>query len=190
MTDLRMVHPGPLPRERRPARDAAVCLRPATEEDAERLTGLLAEAFAPDPWDGARTRRELLDPPEVVRIWLADRDGEPMGTASEKVLTDGTSPYGYLHWVATSARARGLGIGGAVTSAVLVGFAEAGLAHAVLDTDDARIPALGMYLGFGFRPDPRTAEEEAAWAGVLRALDLPAVPVRRAPGHAYGRADG
>ena len=182
MTDLRMVHPGPLPRERRPARDTAVRLRPATEQDAERLTGLLAEAFAPDLWDGARTHRELLDPPDVVRIWLAERDGELLGTASEKVMTYGTGAYGYLHWVASAPRARGLGIGGAVTSAVLVGFAEAGLAHAVLHTDDARIPALGMYLGFGFQPDPRTAEETAAWAHVLRTLDLPADLARRTPG--------
>lgn len=182
MTDLRMVHPGPLPRERRPARDTAVRLRPATEQDADALTALLADAFAPDLWDIARTRRELLDPQDVVRIWLAERDGELLGTASEKVLTDGPSSYGYLHWVAAASRARGLGIGAAVTSAVLVGFAEKGLAHAVLETDDGRLPALGMYLGFGFRPDPRTEQETAAWARVLHTLDLPADLARPAPG--------
>ena len=220
MTDFRMVHPGPLPRERRPARPrrgggvtgryrrgaeatsrpgrsdevtsrpaqgdevknqaGAVQLRAATDEDAEPLARLLGAAFAPDEWDAARVRRELLDAPDVVRTWLAERDGELVGTASERLLEDATSTYGYLHWVATAPSARGLGVGAAVTSAVLVGFAEAGLDRAVLDTDDDRVPAIALYLTFGFRPDPRNAEEATAWERVLTTLNSPVTPIRPA----------
>lgn len=170
MVDLRMLHPGPLPTVHEGSRDPRVRLRVATDADTPRLSRLLSETFTPDLWDVTRVRTELICASDVPRVWVALRDEELVGTASERIVVEPTSEYGYLHWVATSPSARGLGIGAAVTSAVLAGFAEGGLERAVLDTDDGRHPAINMYLRLGFIPQPRSACEESAWSRILSCL--------------------
>ena len=68
---------------------------------------------------------------------------------------------------------RGLGIGHAMLSFALEQMTERGCTHAVLTTDDFRLPAIKTYLDAGFRPvlyrDPESDMRER-WHAVIAAL--------------------
>jgi ribosomal protein S18 acetylase RimI-like enzyme len=170
MADLHMVHPGPLPTRVRQSRDPAVRLRPAGGTDAAALGGLLQESFPDWGWTADRAEAELIHGQGIRRVWLAHRGDAVIGTASERIVESGRSSEGEVFWVAVSPASRGLGVGALVTSAVLAGFAEAGLSRALLDTQDDKVVAIGMYLQFGFIPSPRSEAEEVMWSQLVSAI--------------------
>jgi ribosomal protein S18 acetylase RimI-like enzyme len=170
MTDLRMVHPGPLPAEPLPPRGGSVTLRACRESDAVELGGLLADSFPEWGWSQERALAELINGPDIQRVWLAVDGQTPVGTASQRVIELDGIRQGEVYWVAVAPSCRGRGVGAALTSAVLAGFSQAGLARALLDTQDDRLTAITMYLRFGFIPSPRTVAEEAGWSQVLAAI--------------------
>lgn len=170
MTDLRMVHPGPLPADPRPSRGGNITLRPCGESDADVLGGLLADSFPGWNWSPERAMAELIHGPDIQRVWLALDGNMPVGTASERVVENEGSRQGEVYWVAVAPSSRGRGVGAALTAAVLAGFAQAGLTRALLDTQDDRLTAITMYMRFGFIPCPRSAAEEAAWSRVVSAI--------------------
>jgi ribosomal protein S18 acetylase RimI-like enzyme len=170
MTDLRMVHPGPLPAEPLPPRGGSVTLRAGRESDAGALGSLLADSFPEWDWSQERALAELINGPGVQRVWLALDGQTPVGTASERVIELDGIRQGEVYWVAVDPSCRGRGVGAALTSAVLAGFAHSGLARAVLDTQDDRVTAITMYLRFGFIPSPRTVTEETAWSQLLATI--------------------
>ena len=75
--------------------------------------------------------------------------------------------------VAALPECRGKGIGHAMLSFALEIMEAAGSTHAVLTTDDFRLPAIKTYLDGGFRPvlyhDPESDMRER-WDAVIAAL--------------------
>lgn len=145
-------------------------LRVAGEADAAGLADLLSDAFG-ESWDSERVHRDLLDA-EDVRTTYVIADGDVvLATASARLLAaraqDG---LGYVHWVASSTRARGQGFGRAVTVAVLRDFAGRGLRGAVLETDDERTAAIRLYLALGFVPVYAGPEDRQRWSKVFTRL--------------------
>jgi ribosomal protein S18 acetylase RimI-like enzyme len=185
MADLHMVHPGPLPARVRESRDPAIRLRAAGAADAPALGSLLQESFPDWDWTAERARAELIDGPSIRRVWLAHCGEAVIGTATERIVEKDGSKQGEVFWVAVSPASRGLGVGALVTSAVLAGFAEAGLSRALLDTQDDKAVAIGMYLQFGFIPSPRSEAEEVIWSRLVSSITSRRV---RPPGQASAGA--
>lgn len=168
-----MIHPGPLP----PESDAPPGhrIREAGDADAEGLAAVLTDAFL-DTWDVRRVDNELLQDPEVIHTWVVESEqGTILATASELVRLETGAHRGYLHWVATSPSARGLGLGELVSRKSLAGLSSSGLDYAALNTDDSRLPAVTLYLKLGFVPEVRSEDERTAWSGMLKSV------VRRRP---------
>jgi mycothiol synthase len=165
---LMMTHPGPLhdlPDVRLPS---GCQLRTASRDDADALGRVIANSFQ-EPWDADRVHRVLFEPADVLRVWVVvDAKQEIQATASERLLPDLYGDAGYVHYVATHERSRGLGLGEAVTLAVLRGFTERGIVRAVLETDDFRQAAIRLYLRLGFIPEYRDDNERAAWSTLFK----------------------
>jgi mycothiol synthase len=85
-------------------------------------------------------------------LLFAVNEDETVGTAW--ALREQKSPpdTGTVHMVTVAPQHRGRGLGRALVLAVLHRFHRLGLRRAVLLTDDFRLPAIGTYLGLGFRP--------------------------------------
>ena len=80
---------------------------------------------------------------------------------------------GYLHMVGALPAYRGRGLGRAVSLAVLKAMASRGDTDAMLETDDARIPAIRSYLALGFTPvytpdDGQRLDHRHRWSAVLQ----------------------
>lgn len=78
--------------------------------------------------------------------------------------------WGRVHWVAIGPEHQGRGLGGALMTAVCQRLHELGHERAFLRTAANRVPAVRLYLRFGFEPHPRTAEEERLWPEILARL--------------------
>jgi mycothiol synthase len=169
VTQLLMVHPGPLSEVTVPTLDPRFTLRLATPEDADDLAELMAEAYE-EPWDRERVSREFLGAEEVPATWIVtDADGV-VAVASERLLPTTYPGAGYVHYVGARRRACGQRLGALVTAQCLSGFARRGLESAVLETDDFRVRALVTYLRLGFVPSYRTVEEQTAWSVLFPTL--------------------
>jgi mycothiol synthase len=122
--------------------------------DADRWSRAFIEKphFRPDGAFFVRTDDSVC---ATAFAWLDDPDEQEMGR---------------VHWVGALPECRGLGLGRAVTIAVLRFLRDLGMSSATLDTDLYRLPAIGLYLSLGFAPVPRTPTEERHWAEVLAKL--------------------
>ena len=141
-------------------------LRPAVAADAAGIADVLASAFGPE-WTVDRVRGALLDAPDVETTFVVAVDGRPVATASARLLSARYPGSGYLHWVGAHPSHRGRGLGASVTLAVLRRFRAIGCRDAVLETDPPRLPAIRLYLGLGFRPEPLDPAQKRVWQVVL-----------------------
>ena len=136
----------------RPAEPPAeVALRPAGPADLEAVVAVDATAFEADPAHERAWLEPLLGAPRV-EVVLAERDGEPVGTAYA-VRSDGRAgPCLYLAGVAVAPGARRRGVGAAVSSWLLERGFERGaeLAHLHPDTQEAA----RLYARLGFVETP------------------------------------
>ena len=148
-------------------------VRLARAEDADGIAEVLGSAFGPE-WTVERVRQALLEAPDVESSFLVVGKA-PVATASARLLPEQFPGSGYVHWVGTHAAHLGRGYGRAVTVAVLARFQELGCRDAVLETDTFRLPAIRLYLGLGFRPEPIVPEHEMTWREILIrvGVDLP-----------------
>jgi len=105
-------------------------------------------------------------------LFFAEKDGVVVGTACAIWSGDYPEDTGYLHMVAVDPVHQGHGLGRALTLAVLHRFRERGFRRAVLQTDDFRLPALRLYLTFGFRPRFTHESHEARWRAVYGELGI------------------
>jgi len=98
------------------------------------------------------------------QAFLCDSSDRQIGTASAWFDESYHGKrYGRLHWVAIEPRYQGRGLSKALTSAVCRRLVELGHDRAYLTTSTARIPAINLYLQFGFEPEIRNQEDERAW---------------------------
>jgi GNAT superfamily N-acetyltransferase len=133
-------------------------------------------------------RREYGDDPEELArrlFMLIDPGGTAIGSAAAWFGQRGGDPtWGRVHWVAIHPTHQGRGLAKPLLSRVCATLRELGHARAYLTTGTARVPAIALYLHFGFAPAIDGPADEAAWGELLREIpDL----ARRLPGRSTRR---
>lgn len=106
-------------------------------------------------------------------FFIETETGEVIGTASAWFNPDFEGePYGRVHWVAIVPEHQGKGLARPLLSRVMERLAQS---HnkAYLITSSARIPAIHLYLKFGFQPFLHTAESLKGWDLVRTQLEHP-----------------
>ena len=98
------------------------------------------------------------------QLYLCDGAGDAIGT----ITAWHNDHYpglcrGRVHWVAIVPAYQGRGLGKPLLAACLRRMVDLGYESAYLTTNPPRVPAINLYLGFGFAPDVRSAEERDAW---------------------------
>ena len=118
--------------------------------------------------------REVLDDPQGAilgkggRIFMAERDGEPVGCVALIPLPDG----GYeLAKMTVAEGARGTGLGKRLMQHCVDAARAAGAPRLYLETNSKLAPALALYRAFGFR-DLDPAHTEYARCNVWMELPL------------------
>lgn len=105
------------------------------------------------------------------QCFLLDADGRAAGTATAWFDRDYDGlEAGRVHWVAIVPRMQGRGLAKPLLAAVCRRLRDLGHRRAYLTTAPERIPAIGLYLKFGFTPVVRGEPEAAAWEGVRERL--------------------
>lgn len=110
---------------------------------------------------------------------LADgTEGAPIGTATAWFgVEEARRTEGLIHWVAIHPSAQGKGLAKPLLAAVCHRLQTLGHQSVYLNTSTARIPAIGLYLNFGFVPAPRGDQTTMlrAWQQVRNQLSHPAL---------------
>jgi GNAT superfamily N-acetyltransferase len=109
--------------------------------------------------------------------FLLDKDGREIGTASAWFDRHYRGEeFGRIHWVAIVPSMQGVGLSKPLMSAVCRRLQELGHKKAYLVTDTARIPAIHVYLQFGFEPVIENEHDWKAWSnwGSLNVAELAA----------------
>jgi GNAT superfamily N-acetyltransferase len=111
------------------------------------------------------------------QCFLFDRNGASIGTATAWFDKDYHGlPYGRVHWVAIVPEMQGHGLAKPLMTIVCKRLRDLGHARATLLTSTARIPAINLYLKFGFSPEIHTDEDLDVWhelrAKLREPLDL------------------
>lgn len=121
--------------------------------------------------DYARFRDDL-----PHRCLLAeDADGRLVGTASAlDRLLDGRL-VGQLGWVGVVPAMQGRGVGKWLVAETLARLAR-DYPVLVLDTQTTSPRAVAIYLAFGFRPYPRSSQDQTAWALLSREIGRSIAP--------------
>jgi GNAT superfamily N-acetyltransferase len=98
------------------------------------------------------------------QLFLLDETKKPIGTATAWFNHDfqGAS-YGRIHWVAITPAFQGRGLAKPLMTSVCRRLKELGHERAYLSTDIERVPAIKVYLQFGFVPLIRNDHEKKAW---------------------------
>ena len=106
-------------------------------------------------------------------FFLCDAQGKLLGTSAAWYddLTHDPA-WGRVHWVAIHPDAQGQGLSKPLLTETLRRLRQLGHQQAYLFTSSGRIPALSLYIKYGFRPEIRSEAERQAWREAL--LRLPA----------------
>lgn len=158
--------------------------------DEPQLAGLLSAAFE-GVWDVSRVAATLTRAPEVRAVYGVFRRDQLVATASSQHLPERDPEAGFVHWLATHWLAthpdyRAFGLAAALLAHVLGDFSARGYLRARLDTQPERLPALRLYLKFGFVPEYEPEYEVAGvdqrelWSNIFAEL-LGAKPVSETP---------
>lgn len=105
-------------------------------------------------------------------------EGAPVGTATAWFgVTPETQKDGLVHWVAIHPAAQGQGLAKPLLAFICRRLHELGHRRVYLNTSTARIPAISLYLAFGFIPIQRGdhATTVRAWGQVRTQIDHPAL---------------
>jgi GNAT superfamily N-acetyltransferase len=107
------------------------------------------------------------------QCYLIDIHGIPIGTATAWFDNDHNGlPYGRLHWVAIAPKLQGQGLAKPLLTAVCQRLRELGHTRAYLTTSSERIPAINLYLGFGFAPEIKDLHDSEVWDDVQRRIRM------------------
>jgi len=113
------------------------------------------------------------------RCFLLEAEGRrAVGTISAWYTADYNrtgANWGRLHWFAIRPSHQGRGLARPMISYVLERFAAWGHPAAWLATSTSRLPALKLYLDFGFAPDLEQPGAREVWARVRANLPHPAL---------------
>ena len=139
----------------------------------------LADAYNRDRPDLFRdqfgTNQQLL---AWRQIYLLNGAEQPVATVTawfDQHRVHG-SYWGQLHWLAIVPAEQGRGLGDTMVTACLQTLRGLGHSQAFLDTDSRRLPAINLYLKYGFRPVINSREDEAAWRRLAPQLRYSVAP--------------
>jgi mycothiol synthase len=175
MESLRMRRPTLADLPPLPSLPNSYTLRPMQELDMPAVADVLDRAFLDEGWDPGRVRTALWDEPSVSKTLLLDSGGQPVATASARLLPERFPGSGYLHWVAVDPAHTGHRFGKYISLAILHEFVALGCDDAVLETQDHRLPAIKTYLNLGFLPEYPDEAHRERWRLVGAALQNPLV---------------
>jgi GNAT superfamily N-acetyltransferase len=149
-------------------------IRPYVSGDERAWVEIQSAADAYNVITPALFRREYGDDPEELArrlCMLVDAGGAPIGSAAAWFgERGGEPPWGRVHWVAIHPAHQGRGLAKPMLSRVCATLRDVGHDRAYLTTGTARVPAIALYLHFGFVPSIGGPEDEAAWGELLRAI--------------------
>ena len=101
------------------------------------------------------------------QVFVLNADEQPVGTTTAWFNDEYHGrPYGRIHWVAIIPDAQGNGLSKPMMSVVCQRMRELGHDCAYLVTSTARIPAIYLYLKFGFVPEIRNEDDRRAWSAL------------------------
>ena len=121
-------------------------------------------------WINDFSKHEELMP---ERSWFViNGKGEDVASISAWWRDRPEGEQGLIHWVAVLPECQGKGIGKAIMTRAMLWLAEA-YDSAYLVTSIVRIPAIKIYLDFGFAPDMKRERAEEAWTLVREKLRHP-----------------
>jgi ribosomal protein S18 acetylase RimI-like enzyme len=103
--------------------------------------------------------------------FLIDPSGSEIGTitAWNGVMLEGQEA-GQIHWVAIIRSAQGKGLAKPMLTAACWSLLWRGYTEAWLETNTRRIPAIRLYLRYGFKPYFRNEFEQQAWFAIAPLL--------------------
>lgn len=145
--------------------------RPGDEADFERVwleadsfcqarEGLFEEQFA----------KQIEVVPERM-MFLLDEGSRAVGTVTAWFNDDFEGArWGVVHWVAVVEGRQGRGLARPLLSQCLRRLKALGHEHVCLITQTVRLPAINLYLSFGFEPFVRTDDDRANWRKIHEAL--------------------
>lgn len=138
------------------------------QRDAEEILTIQDDLFA----------RQFGDDPEGIEqrcFFITNPKGAAVGTISAWYKRDTPGEdVGRVHWVAVRPTYQGRGLARAGLAYTLRRLAQ-WHSSALLDTSTLRLPALKLYLDFGFVPDLDSPDAVAAWRAVGAVLNHPAL---------------
>jgi len=105
------------------------------------------------------------------QLYVQDPIGRVVGTCTawaDETRPDG--PCGRVYWLAVLRQFQGLGLGKAILAATCTRLRELGYSRACVVTSTGRLPAVNLYLQFGFQPEMHTAEDRLCWDHVFSVL--------------------
>jgi len=105
------------------------------------------------------------------QFFLCDAAGEAIGTATAWFDTYRGQLYGLVHWVAIVPQQQGRGLAKPLLTAVCNRLRDLQHERAFLITGTARIPAIKLYLKFGFVPDIKSEQDAEAWRTIKQSLE-------------------
>ena len=98
------------------------------------------------------------------QFYLCDGQRRTLGTATAWVNDDFPAEnWGRVHWVAILPAAQGRGLSKPLLSVCVQRLGELGCEGAYLTTSTVRLPALNLYLRFGFRPHIARERDVRGW---------------------------
>lgn len=108
------------------------------------------------------------------QCFLFDIHGTAIGTATAWFNDNYQGQnYGRIHWVAILPEMQGHGLAKPLMSIVCNRLRDMGHKRAYLNTSTARIPAINLYLKFGFVPEIRSVEDLNIWRKLQKKLKEP-----------------
>jgi GNAT superfamily N-acetyltransferase len=135
------------------------------QQQAERYHDVKSELFQREFGEGEAQLSQR-------QLFLCDATGREIGTGTAWFNDDyHGKAWGRIHWVAVTADHQGRGLGGALVSALCQRFIELRHIRACLTTESIRLPAINLYLSFGFQPEIKHEADRREWE-VLRTRGL------------------
>ena len=111
------------------------------------------------------------------QFFLENEEGDAIASASawwtDEYAEAGGGRWGEVHWVAMLPAWQGRGLSRPLMTLVLNRMAELGETRAYLNTATIRLPAVNLYLRFGFLPHVFDDEQRRIWQALTPHLRYP-----------------
>ena len=121
-------------------------------------------------WDRARLEEYMTGPERLTGSRIAVRGSTIVAATFASVQPD-MDNTGRVDFVTSLPEYRGLGLGRLVCSAVVRYLVDKGFSRVILFTDDWRLPAIGLYLSMGFKPQMTREDMPGRWEVIKRNLE-------------------